>query len=312
MSGQTHTLGFAARDDAMTWLILLRESPDNADLARAHRAWLAKDEGNARAWCDLCDTWAVLGAVAPPAPLVAASPKRRPLPLMIALAATVVLAVFLGPEYWRRAQADYWTGTGETQMIALADGSQMTLGAQTAVQVTLTDARREIYLMGGSAYFEVAPDPARPFSVHADGVAATAIGTAFEVTEVAGTNSVAVAEGVVAISGEDLDAEAPPMAAGDWMRRADTGVMARGTGDPSMVASWRNGLLLVEDQPVSDVTSRLARHSGGHILLVGVGSDRHVTGVFNLAQPDDALETLAQSLGVAFRKVGPLRILSSY
>lgn len=329
MSGHDQDTPRDAEAEAFDWMIRLREAPDDAGLAQAHALWLAEDPGNARAWEAASGTWDMLGALRParsqalaPAnhPVAgpvsgrersrAAIPRRRVRPLALAAMAAVLLVLFVLPQSWRLSGADYVTEVAETEQIDLPDGSRITLGADSALSVDFGATRREVRLLGGAAFFQVAHDPDRPFTVRSGPLRATALGTAFEVAEAAGVDEVSVAEGRVQVSG----AEAPPaspLAPGDWLRRGADGAVLRGAGDPAAVANWRSGMLFVEDRSLSEVAALLERYSGGRILLLRADPERHVTGIYDLARPDAALETLAASLALKVRRIGPLRILSS-
>ncbi|MBL4789187.1 MAG: FecR domain-containing protein [Kordiimonadaceae bacterium] len=73
------------------------------------------------------------------------------------------------------------TGAIEHQSARLSDGSQVDVGASSALQVQFGEKRRNITLAHGEAFFEVAPDAARPFTVITPLGDVVAIGTAFNV-----------------------------------------------------------------------------------------------------------------------------------
>jgi len=300
--------------EALDWLIRLREAPGDAGLRADHCRWLEAHPAHLAAWHGACVTWQVLGAARRAAPAPRIVPMRRPgrafAPRMMALAAAVALALIVGPELWLRIEADHRTGTAETQVILLDDGSRLTLDADSAVQLQFSAGYRDVRLLRGAAFFEVAADPARPFTVRSGGLSATALGTAFEVAEAGGTTAVAVTEGVVAIAGAG-DANPPgPLRGGDWARLGPDGQIEQGQGDPAMFGGWRSGLLVVEDRPAAEVADALERHTGGRTVMLGGASSRHVTGYFDLSNPEAALLTLADSLDLRLRQVGSVRVLS--
>jgi transmembrane sensor len=67
------------------------------------------------------------------------------------IAASLVLG--LGVAWMQRMalDADYYTGTGERRQVVLADGSHITLNANSAVDVNLTGDGRRITLRKGEA-----------------------------------------------------------------------------------------------------------------------------------------------------------------
>ncbi|MEV4881635.1 FecR domain-containing protein [Chitinophaga ginsengisegetis] len=82
--------------------------------------------------------------------------------------------------------------TGKEKRIQLADGSLIVLASSSAVtyRESFTD-RRDITLTG-KAYFKVAPDKAKPFTVISGDISITALGTEFTVTSFANSTNVIV------------------------------------------------------------------------------------------------------------------------
>jgi FecR protein len=65
--------------------------------------------------------------------------------------------------------------------VTLADGSHVELNSQSAIAIHYDAGQRRVRLLEGEAWFEVSPDPVRPFVVEASGGTVTALGTAFNV-----------------------------------------------------------------------------------------------------------------------------------
>lgn len=93
----------------------------------------------------------------------------------------------------------YNTGD-ESLRFVLADHSEVTLSPGAILQYTETfpGNKRDIYLQG-EAFFEVAKDPFKPFTVYAGSFATTALGTSFRVTESQGDCKVKLYTGKVVI-----------------------------------------------------------------------------------------------------------------
>lgn len=114
--------------------------------------------------------------------------RRRRASVTMAASATGALALaFVGadwlkqtpaaPAAWERTLA---TRAGERGTLTLADGSTVRLSGATRVQVRYVGSRRSARLLAGQAYFDVAHDPARPFTVRAGETQARVLGTAFD------------------------------------------------------------------------------------------------------------------------------------
>ncbi|MDM3870739.1 FecR domain-containing protein [Porticoccus sp. W117] len=97
--------------------------------------------------------------------------------------------------------AVYQTEVGEQSEVVLPDQSRLKLNTGSRLKVTFSDQSRQVELISGEAYFEVAKNPQLPFVVIARDRAITAVGTAFNI-ELRDKQSVEVlvTEGKVAIT----------------------------------------------------------------------------------------------------------------
>lgn len=243
------------------------------------------------------------------------SRRRLGLPGLAMLAAGLS-AVILGPDLLLRWNADLRTAAGETEVVALPDGSRVTLAPQTALAKDFDDGRRHVRLLAGEAYFEVEHDTARPFVVETQDAAVRVLGTAFSVRNTQDGTRVELAQGQVALHLEEPGAsDALSLLPGDvvTVERSSRRVQ-RSHVDPADIALWREGRLSVTDQPFGDVVSQIQRQHGAYIV---VAQDellsRRVTGLYDLRDPDKALDALVAPFGLKVRAVSPyLRIISSY
>lgn len=94
----------------------------------------------------------------------------------------------------------YRTGADGLSRVFLADGSVVTMNANTQLRLHFTAARRDVTLLSGEAHFSVTHDTHRPFEVHAGDRIVVAVGTAFDVRLEPGQDvEVTVTEGRVAL-----------------------------------------------------------------------------------------------------------------
>ncbi len=133
------------------------------------------------------------------------------------VAATALVLIISGALLWQYMQnkltvsdsvqqANYITKInpkGIKSTLKLSDGSTVRLNAETSIYFPekFSDSQRVVYLKG-EAYFEVAKDSRRPFTVVSGDVETTVLGTAFNVSAYPGENEVkiAVAEGKVKVN----------------------------------------------------------------------------------------------------------------
>jgi transmembrane sensor len=199
MNSENDNLGMSQNEEAAAdWCMRLFDGPLNPDEKAEFEHWMSTSPHNAllfqrmvgvlhhtNAIADMPGFLALraeaLAAMdqAAEEPQAATRPSRRG----VAAACLALLICVLGAlGVWQGSAPDvYATAIGERRSIRLADGSSVSLDADSQISVTLKDDRRMIVLDRGRAKFDVAKDPLRPFSVTAGTQAVVATGTSFSV-----------------------------------------------------------------------------------------------------------------------------------
>ncbi len=325
-------------DEAMDWLMRLREAPDDPALRTGMETWLSAGPDHRRAWNQARRTWQVMGDVPPataaaweaehppapgPAGVAAGRPPDTPRGVgtwrrhriglrMAVIAAAACLLLAFGPSLLLHLRADHVTAA-EIRALTLADGSIVHLAPESAVDLRFTAERRAVVLLAGEAFFEVTPDARRPFVVEANGLAARALGTAFGVRVSDHAVSVEVASGRV---GARSAATTPPidvrLDGGRTLHVAnDTATAVLDRRPPGDMAAWRHGRLLVVDASVAEVVATLRRYRSGWIVIADDRlAARRVNGIYDLHDPDSALQALVHPAGGRVHEITPfLRVL---
>lgn len=192
---------------------------------------------------------------------------------------------------------------GQKSTFQLPDGSKVKLNAQSTLTypATFTDTSRVLRLEG-EAFFEVAEDQQRPFTVIAQGVATTALGTSFNIKAysdetalislLSGKVQVELADAAVANS-QTLYLEPGELAT--YYQNADSLGLAQ--FNPEDLA-WREGTLVFHHASFAEVTKELKRWYGVSFLVQGTQSQPwDVNGQFK----DESLENVLLNLGYAER-----------
>jgi len=308
---------------------------EQADFAR----WLAADPRHGQAVAQLARTFAAFDRIrdlAPamiddraPDPDVFAPPPRsrhrRLIGSFAVLAAAATLAVLLFRPTPRGAPGGHqeFTAVHTTERVTLADGSTVSLNRGTALTVALTASARHVHLTRGEAHFQVAKDPARPFVVAAAGVAAQAVGTAFNVRLTEGVVEVTVTEGRVHLAAPPT-ADAPTPAPA-LLSAGDHAVVALNTPAVPVVAAldaaaleqrlaWTPRLLELHKAPLADVVAQFNRHAATTAQMrlelrdPSLGTLR-VGGTVRLDQPEAFARLLERSFGLRARHGGDVIIL---
>lgn len=313
-------------DVALLWVHRLAAEPGNLDLdetrlsaaeQRDLQHWLDSDPANAAAYASACEVWRLTGLGAQrlareeSEALQAllrrgqgSAPRRRWMP--VALAASVFLAAALAlltrPERWLDNLADYHTGPGQLQSVSLADGSEVLLDGDSAIDVTLTEHSRDIELLRGAAFFRVKHN-GLPFVVHAQGGAVSVLGTRFEVRRQDAGAQVTVEEGRVAVKPQ-ADANAQLLSAAQRVeyRQGQGGALV--TVNPEQAFGWRDGRVSFRRTPLVDALAVVQRYYPGRIVLLdsALGA-RQVSGDFASNDPQAMLAAFQGLLGYAQQRL---------
>lgn len=315
----------------MDWLLRARQAPDDQQLQVELRDWREASPENAEAWRRAERVWNLTGRLAPttrdqwpPIPEPAAVPglntapahrhapprtgRRRSRAWAAGLALAACLVAAITPTLRLALEADYRTAQNERRSIELPDGSRAFLDADSALAVAYTPGERDVSLLRGQAFFEVRPDPARPFKVHAQELDMTVTGTAFNVDLEASAIEVAVEHGSVKVSEHDsARVLSPGLGAGqrlDFDR--DSRLTRLDTQPASRVATWRKGQLVADNARLGDMVAELQRYVPGKIWFRNESlAELRITGVYDIRNPQAALLAMAQPHGVRLDQWAP-------
>lgn len=299
---------------ATAWLVRLEDEPDNEAMHVQFIDWLATSPAHLAAWEETAHVSALMTAACPshtstPRSLLGHQtwlPKFRHARTFTTLALAACFAWLFAPDLSLWMRSDEVTRTAELRVVRLKDGSIVHLAPATAIAFTDDAKGRRLDLLQGEAWFDVAHDEARPFRVVAGDSRVTVLGTAFSVEKRGNNTAVAVQRGRVAV--ETLDAASPRrvlLVAGQSVLMGE-GATSRNVIRPDRVATWREGVAIVNDQPIGDVIELLRPWYKGYIVARGPGlKHRRVSGVYDLRDPDRALEALSRAHDVTISQVFP-------
>jgi transmembrane sensor len=307
--------------EASEWLIRLQEDLHDQVVLAEFRAWISASPANKSAWAETRALAQFALSLEPSqnvsrAPASAAStrrPIRRWAAYAGALAVATCLALVVGPGLVIRLQSDLTTDVAESRQLELPDGSRITLAASSAIAVSFSADERRVSLLQGEAFFEVRRNPERPFRVIADDITTSVVGTSFDVRRDSSGVAVAVQEGIVEVSysaGSRKDAERlTPGQAVKWTWR---GQSTRADVPPGLVATWRQGQLVLHDQLLGDAVDQFRRYYRGTIVLADSAlASKPITGAYNLSDPEEALRAMARVHGARVRQITPWMIVIS-
>lgn len=288
---------------AFAWRLRLQEDPA-AQQGDDYATWMA-DARNRAAWADSALSWDAF-AEHDAAPEVmnlrhdAVAYARRtarwrwlPLPTLRQAAAAAIVAAAVGTAIFFafRSPSTYETAIGERRVVALADGSRLSLDSDTKVRVRYARDVRALELDHGRARFDVAHDAARPFTVTAGDETVLAVGTSFNVERLESKVVVTLLEGRVVVSAAEpkqitsQQAVAPSprapvsLAAGQQLVVNKT-TPAVTTTNLQTASAWESGQLVFYDEPLGEAVARVNRYIETPVGVDPAVRDVRISGMF--------------------------------
>ena len=235
-----------------------------------------------------------------------AIPRRRMLQIGGAIAACAVISAG-GAWQALRLRGRFSTGKGETKVVALKDGSVLTLNTDSEVVVRYSEQMRSVELIRGEALFDVAKNKARPFTVAAGDTNVRVVGTSFSVRRLAASPvQVLVREGIVDVF--KPDSASPIRITANTMAVAQADSAAAIAAMPVPVAqmrrqmAWQKGQIAFEGESLAQAAAEFARYSDTKIIIEDPAlAKEEIAGLFKATDPVGFAQTIAISLNAHAR-----------
>lgn len=216
-----------------------------------------------------------------------------------AMVASLLVATAVGVS-WLRApdqarDEHYLTSVGEQRSLRLSDGTQVRLDTDSAILARFDGERREVVVERGRVQFQVAADPARPFSVKAGTGLIRDIGTTFQVSKNGTEVNVGLLEGEVVIS-NGLAQAGSTLRPGQQLSYDHSGRMTPPEPlDINVAQAWPGGDLVFKNRRLDALLTEMNRYSATKLRLADPDLGKiTVSGVFHIGDQAALLEALEQ------------------
>ena len=238
-----------------------------------------------------------------------------------ALAASLLIAVFVGVRPFSTPPGApgmaYETVVAEIRDVTLGDGSVVTLGADSRIEVAFSDAERRVVLTAGEAFFSVEKDQKRPFFVTAGETSVRVVGTKFDVRLRPEDVEISVLEGVVEVThdvdGKQSSAEAlvQTLTVGEGVAAPQrTARLEPMESNTDRAGAWRRGRLAYEDASLREVVADANRYyEPGVVIMSDSIADLRVTASFRAGQVEQMVDQLELGLPITASKNASGRIV---
>jgi transmembrane sensor len=212
----------------------------------------------------------------------------------------VCLTALLAVPYFKDT-ARYSTAAAHRQKLLLADGSHAELNAQTELATDFRYGRRSVILEKGEAYFTVAPDPTRPFTVRTPSGTIVVTGTQFNVRAGEGATEVILAEGSVAFTAPN----SAPISLEPGQQLRNSSIVRLRRDELDNLLAWRRGQLVLDNLSIAEASGHMSRYHGAAIEVSPELSLLRLGGTCQLDDLPGFLDGLRQLSGVQVVTRGP-------
>jgi transmembrane sensor len=304
-------------EQAIDWMVKLRAGTPDARLQERFNAWLLMDRAHRQAWDTLQerlgDTFKPFRTLDQRLPgqagearqvLLKPQASRRDALRVIAGLGLLGGGLLLGSktQLGESLLADLQTARGHRQNFNLADGSRLSLNAESAVDLRFNDRQRLVILRRGELVIDVAPDANRPLIVRTAEGEMRALGTRFLVAQEADASRLVVLQH--SVEARLFDGTTQVVKEGQ-AALLSTRNITLASDDERGRAEWLNGRLNVLDESLEQVIDALRPYHRGFLRVAPEVRGLRVQGVFPLDAPDRTLDALAETLPIRINRYSP-------
>jgi transmembrane sensor len=304
-------------EQAIDWMVKLRAGTPDARLQERFNTWLLMDRAHRQAWDTLQerlgDTFKPFRTLDQRLPgqagearqvLLKPQASRRDALRVIAGLGLLGGGLLLGSktQLGESLLADLHTARGHRQNFNLADGSRLSLNAESAVDLRFNDRQRLVILRRGELVIDVAPDANRPLIVRTAEGEMRALGTRFLVAQEADASRLVVLQH--SVEARLFDGTTQVVKEGQ-AALLSTRNITLASDDERGRAEWLNGRLNVLDESLEQVIDALRPYHRGFLRVAPEVRGLRVQGVFPLDAPDRTLDALAETLPIRINRYSP-------
>lgn len=218
-----------------------------------------------------------------------------------ALAASIMVCIVSLSVYWFGApehqdaerptiarQAERYSAQ-EAQNIQLSDGSVVAMNRQTDMTFMARVDKREVLLTRGEAFFDVARDESKPFTVKVGEALVTVLGTQFNINRTPNKTWIEVYHGHVEVTLADKKIDL--LKGQRVIVTGNSGLQQRFNAEQP---SWQTGWLDFSQINLSEAAYLLSRYSNKPVVIEGQQTNMLISGRFKADDTAASLQLIGQ------------------
>jgi transmembrane sensor len=192
--------------------------------------------------------------------------NRRRMLYLAAAAAAVLMAGVYTVFFSNGTPVTYAYQEGVTEPIVLKDGTTILLNRASSVTVYPFTGKKRHVELSGEAFFDVAPDAGRPFTVAAGETLTEVVGTSFNIRENDGQTQIFVASGKIIFSSLEDTKLALALTEGEAAHFESNRLEMIANPSPN-VNAWRTDQLRFVKMPLSSVVADVSSYFDEKITI---------------------------------------------
>jgi len=193
--------------------------------------------------------------------------KTRKINLTWSIAAAIIIALGAFILFWNHEKpVTYAYGAEKAVPVSLSDGSKIYLNKGATLAVYPFNHKKRRVTLKGEAFFEVSPDPKRPFTVESGGTITEVVGTSFNIAQTSEHIRVFVQKGKVIFRSSENEEAAVALTAGEAAVFEGNRMQMIPNPSPNINA-WRTRQLQFINMPLAEVVGDISAYFDQEIII---------------------------------------------
>lgn len=168
---------------------------------------------------------------------------------------------------------DIFVPANKTGTITLPDGSKVVMNAGSTLRYAKNfEGEARAVTLSGEAFFDVQPDPEKPFIIRSGGLSTRVLGTSFNISAYPGARklTVTVLTGKVSVQDTLSHRAVTLQPSQKAVFMPESALLSSETiSHPENEIAWRQGRIIFDETPLPEVAEALSRRYGVQIVLNG-------------------------------------------